>query len=106
MPVRTSLPPSSYLLHDLLWVLVVNCAAHALCCAQHLLAGACQVLGTAAGAHHTSDLDDVVHGDVAAVLDVLLLRGEVCGFREGGGMQVQWVVVRWGGGGCRYSGWW
>lgn len=59
--------------HHLLRVHVVDGAADRLRRAEHLLAGAREGLGAAAGAHHAGDLDDVVHGDVAVVLDVLLL---------------------------------
>lgn len=52
---------------------MVNGAADALRCAKHLLAGASKVLGAAAGPHDARDLHNVVHADVAAVLDVLLL---------------------------------
>lgn len=61
------------LLNDALWWLVLNSAANGSCSAQDLLHGTAQLLGKGLVAHLACDLDDLVEGDVAAVLDVLLL---------------------------------
>lgn len=69
---------------------MVDGAADRLRSAQHLLAGARQRLGDAAGAHHARDLHNVVHSDVAGVLDVLLLRLVIgCGGGWGRGERQQ-----------------
>jgi hypothetical protein len=65
---------ATHLRHDILRVQVVHGAADTLGGAQHLLTGACKSLGTAARAHHTSNLNDIIHADVASVLDVFLLQ--------------------------------
>ncbi len=54
---------------DLAGVLAVYCAADGHGRAEHLLHGALEVLGHGAGAHGAGDLDDLVEGDVATVLD-------------------------------------
>ena len=51
----------------------VHSAADGLGSAEHLLHCARKLLGHGAGCHDTGGGDDVVHGDVAAVLDVLHL---------------------------------
>ena len=56
---------------DIVGVLAVHGAAHRLGRAQHLLHGAGELLGHGPGPHHPRGVDDVVHGDVPGVLDVL-----------------------------------
>ena len=51
----------------------INSASDRLSCAQDLLHAAAELLAHGPGPHDTSSLDDVVHGDVAVVLDVLHL---------------------------------
>ena len=55
-------------------MLAVDGAADRLGGAEDLLAHTAEVPRAAPGAHHACDADDVVHRDVASVLDVLLLQ--------------------------------
>lgn len=65
-----------HLLLELTWVLAIDGASHGHCCAEHLLHGALEVLGHATGAHDACAGDDVLEGDVPAVLHVLHLYDE------------------------------
>ena len=51
----------------------VHGASHGLGSTENLLHRTGELLGHGAGCHHTGGGDDVIHGDVAAVLDVLHL---------------------------------
>ena len=51
----------------------INSASDRLSCAQDLLHAAAELLAHGPGPHDTRSFDDVVHGDVAVVLDVLHL---------------------------------
>ena len=61
------------LVNDVMGRLAVNSAADRLGGPQDLLADPAEVPGHGPGPHHTGSLVDIVHGDVAAVLDVLHL---------------------------------
>ena len=61
------------LVNDIMGRLAVNSAADRLGGPQDLLADSAEVPGHGPGPHHTGGLVDVVHGDVAAVFDVLNL---------------------------------
>eukprot|EP00959_Pyramimonas_sp_CCMP1952_P277211 5795425-Pyramimonas_sp.AAC.1 len=63
----------AYLLLKIAGVRAINSAAHRHGCAEHLLNGTLELLGHATGAHDARTCDDVVHGNVARVLDVLHL---------------------------------
>merc|ERR1712037_513770 len=64
--------------------LAVDSAANRLSGSQDLLDDSAELPGHGPGPHHTGGLVDVVHGDVAAVLDVLHLL-TVPGGQRGGG---------------------
>ena len=61
------------LVNDIMGSIAVHSAANRLSCAQDLLDDSAELPGHGPGPHHTGGLVDVVHGDVAAVLDVLHL---------------------------------
>ena len=61
------------LINDIMRSLAVNSAADRLSSPQDLLDDPAELPGHGPGPHHTGGLVDVVHGDVAAVLDVLHL---------------------------------
>ncbi len=65
---------STHPLHDGAGVLAVDLAAHRHGRAENLLAGARELPGAAARPHDARDLNHVLQGDAARVLDVLLLR--------------------------------
>ena len=58
---------------DVMGIHAVHRAAHGLCGAEDFLHAAGELLRHGPGPHDAGGLDDVVHGDVAAVLDVLHL---------------------------------
>ena len=55
-------------------MLAIDRAANRLGSAEDLLAHTAEVPRAAPGAHHARNADDVIHGNVASVLDVLLLQ--------------------------------
>ncbi len=55
--------------NHILWLIAVDSAAERNACAEDLLHGASKGLGLRAVTHLTSHLVDVVHGQIAAVLD-------------------------------------
>ena len=59
--------------NDVMGLLSVDGASHGLGRAQDLLHDAAKVLGHGPGSHDSGGIDDVVHGDVAVVLDILHL---------------------------------
>lgn len=59
--------------NDIVRGLSVNSATNALCSAENLLHTSGQLLGERLGLHDTSNVEDLVEGNVARVLDVLLL---------------------------------
>ena len=63
----------THLLANVVGVLAVDCASDRHCSAEHLLHGASHVPGAATWAHDLGNCEDVIKGDVASVLDVLLL---------------------------------
>merc|ERR1719447_198650 len=56
---------------DVVGVHAVHGAANRLGSAKHLLHGAGELLGHGPGSHNPGGCNNVIHGDVAAVLDVL-----------------------------------
>lgn len=54
---------------DIVWWTSVDCAANTLGCAENLLDGALQFTSHAAVSHCLGDREDVIEGDVAAVLN-------------------------------------
>ena len=58
---------------DVMRIHAVHGAAHGLRGAEDLLHAAAELLAHGAGPHHAGSLDDVIHRDVAVVLDVLNL---------------------------------
>ena len=63
--------------------LTIDGASDGLSGAQDLLHDSGQLLGLGPGLHHPGGVDDVVHGDVAVVLDVLHLLPVPGGLLEG-----------------------
>ena len=61
------------LVNDVVGSLPVNSAANRLGSPEDLLNDSAELPGHGPGSHHTGGLVDVIHGDVAAVLDVLHL---------------------------------
>ena len=53
---------------------MVDCASHTYACPQNLLHCSLQLPRTAAVPHDPRNLDDLLHLQIAAVLDVLLLQ--------------------------------
>merc|ERR1719348_1546421 len=68
---------------DVVRVLSVNSAADRLSCAEDLLHDSAELPGHGPGPHDSCSGDDIIHGDVAAVLDVLDLLSVPWGFLEG-----------------------
>ena len=65
---------SPHLALDLTGVFMVYCASHAYACSQDLLHRSLQLPRAAAVPHDPRNLNDLLHLEVAAVLDVLLLH--------------------------------
>jgi len=75
--------PSIDLLNDGVGVALVDGASNRLGCAEDFLDGARELLGHTAFTHGAGDRDDVVQGQVTAVLDVLDLLAVTWGLLEG-----------------------
>merc|ERR1719150_3146319 len=60
-------------INDVMGVHPVHSAANRLGSAKHLLHGAGELLGHGPGSHNPGGCNNVIHSDVAAVLDVLHL---------------------------------
>ena len=61
-------------INDVVGVHPVHSAANRLSSAKHLLHGAGELLGHGPGSHNPGGRNNVIHGDVAAVLNVLDLQ--------------------------------
>merc|ERR1719348_10354 len=68
---------------DVVGVLSVNSAADRLSCAEDLLHDSAELPGHGPGPHDSCSSDDIIHGDVAAMLDVLDLLSVPWGFLQG-----------------------
>ena len=68
--------------NEIMWVGAVNGAANRVGRAENLADGAAHFTGTGSWAHGARNLGDVVHGDVAIVLDVLHLLAVTWGLLE------------------------
>ena len=69
--------------NDVVGSLPVNSAANRLGSPEDLLNDSAELPGHGPGSHHTGGLIDVIHGDVAAVLDVLHLLPVPGGLLQG-----------------------
>ena len=66
-----------------MWVHAVNGATDRLGCSKNLLHAAGELTGHGARPHHSGSIDDIIHGDVTVVLDVLHFLPVPWGFLQG-----------------------
>jgi hypothetical protein len=79
--VRWALDGSrSDVIDDVVGCAAIDCASDALGSSEDFSDGAIQLAGHRARTHHLGDVDDVIEGDVAAVLD--WKNGQVSGFES------------------------
>lgn len=71
------------LLGDVVGRLTINGAANRVGGTEDLLDGARELLGHGAGAHDAGNLNNIIKGDVAVMLDVLILLAVTDGLLEG-----------------------
>ena len=74
--------PVADTVNDVMRRLTVNGAANGLGSSENFEHGALELLSKTLGAHRPCDLNDLVEGDVAGVLDVLLLLPVTRGLLE------------------------
>ena len=68
--------------NEIMWIGAINGAANGVSSTKDLANGAAHFAGTGSWAHGAGDLGDVIHGDVAIVLDVLHLLAIAWGLLE------------------------